>query len=51
MERILEILAISFVAVAALWFVSAQAWGIWTGIREARKPRGGIRSSLKRRPF
>jgi hypothetical protein len=28
MERILEILAISFVAVAALWFVSAQAWGI-----------------------
>jgi hypothetical protein len=36
---ILEILAISFVAVAAVWFVSAQAWGILGGIREARNAR------------
>jgi hypothetical protein len=39
MERILEILAISFVAIAAVWFVSAQAWGILSGIREARNAR------------
>jgi hypothetical protein len=32
MEWVLEALAISFVAIAAVWFVVAQAYGILNGI-------------------
>jgi hypothetical protein len=35
MEWVLEALAISFVAIAAVWFVVAQAYGILNGIAEA----------------
>jgi hypothetical protein len=39
MEWVLETLAISFVAIAAVWLVVAQACGILNGVREARDAR------------
>jgi len=50
MEWVLETLAIAFVAIAAVWFVVAQAYGIWNGVREAREARRK-RTSPKHRPF
>ena len=39
MEWVLEALAIAFVAIASVWFVIAQAYGILNGVREAREAR------------
>jgi hypothetical protein len=50
MEWVLEALAISFVAIAAVWFAAAQAYGILNGVREARDARRK-RTLPKRRPF
>jgi hypothetical protein len=53
MEWVLETLAISFVAIAAIaamWFVFAQACGILNGVREARDARRK-RTLPKHRPF
>lgn len=50
MQWILETLRIIFVAIAAVWFVIALAYGILDGIREARHVRRK-RTLSKRRPF
>ena len=50
MEWVLEALAIAFVAIAVVWFVVAQAYGILNGVREARESRRK-RTSPKHRPF
>jgi hypothetical protein len=50
MEWVLEALAIAFVAVAAVWFVVAQAYVILNGIRETREARRK-RTLPKHRPF
>jgi hypothetical protein len=50
MQWILETLTIIFVAVAAVWFVVALAYGILDGIREARHLRRK-RTLPKHRPF
>jgi hypothetical protein len=51
MEWFLEILAITFVAIAAVWFVVAQAYGILNGIRETRDARRRKTTLPKHRPF
>ena len=50
MEWVLETLAIAFVAIAAVWFVVAQAYGILKGVCEARDARRK-RTLPKRRAF
>jgi hypothetical protein len=50
MEWVLEILAIVFVVIAAVWFVVAQAYGILNGVRETREARRK-RTLPKHRPF
>ncbi len=50
MEWFLVGLAIPFVAVAAVWFVGAQAYGILNGVREARDARRK-RTLPKHSPF
>ena len=50
MEWFLEGLAIAFVAIAVVWFVVAQAYGILNGVRETREVRRK-RTLPKHRPF
>ena len=50
MEWVLEALAIAFVAIAIVWFVVAQAYGILSGVRETRETRRK-RILPKHRPF
>jgi hypothetical protein len=50
MKWVLEALAISFVAIAGVWFVVAQAYGVLNGVREARDARRK-KALRKHRPF